>query len=473
MKKRELVWIVALLFALYLWMGPVAAKRESLYPDYETLATIMDRVLDSYVDEADTEMLFRGAFDGIMSTLDPYSAYLPPANKQDLDINTTGEFGGLGIEITADERKVLKVETPLEGTPAFFAGVRPGDRIVAIDGVTTRPDPKMTRREIVMDAVSKLRGLKGTEVTIRVFHVDDRTYEDITIVRDIIKVKSIVAAKMVDEKAGIAYARMTQFQETTAKELDEAVEDLRTQGMKGLILDLRMNPGGLLNSAVDISDRFIDKGVIVSTRGRAAGTEHEFKASSRATYEDFPLAVLISGRSASASEILTGALQDHKRAVIIGMRSFGKASVQTIFPLENGTSAIKLTTGKYYTPSGRLIHRGPDDTEEDEWGIHPDIEIEMTFDEMLDMVDAWRKEHVIDQNKNAPNGAANPEDGEGDAVAAEQDDLQDLLGPAAETETGDEEAEKAEEKKPFVDRQLQAAVSVLRGAILERERLGK
>jgi carboxyl-terminal processing protease len=473
MSKRELVWIAAVGLLLYLWVGPATAKRDALYPDYETMSTIVDRVLDSYVDKVDPQKLFYGAYDGMMATLDPYSNFLPPQGKEDLDINTVGEFGGLGIEITTDERKVLMVETPLEGTPAFYAGVRPGDRIVEIEGKTARPDPTKTRIEILNDAVKRLRGPKGTKVRIRVFHADTRTYEDFTIVRDIIKVKSIVSAKMVDEKAGIGYIRMSQFQQHTAQELDETVKGLRQKGMKAMVLDLRFNPGGLLDSAVEVADRFIREGVIVSTKGRAPDSDRVFKATGGPTYPDFPLAVLITGRSASASEILAGAVKDHHRGIIVGTRSFGKASVQTVIPLEGNKSAIKLTTAKYYTPSGKLIHRGPESKEEDQWGIQPDLKVEMSFEEVLQLVELWRKEHVVQTPPKEGEKPAPPNE----AKQPNRDDMMDLLGPAAEpeeapTEEGITKKPKAE-KKPFVDRQLEAAVSALQGAILEHDRLAK
>ncbi len=477
MRKRELVWIIISAMLLYLLAeGRVTAKQDGLYSEYETMTTIIDRVLDSYVEEVEPKRLFYGAYDGMLATLDPYSSFLPPQDKEDLEVDTVGQFGGVGIEITVDERKVLTVETPLEGTPAFFAGVRPGDKIVEIEGESTRADPSKTRYEILRDAVKKLRGPKGTKVRFRVFHVDTRNYEDITITRDIIKVNSIVSRKMVDEDAGIGYIRLSKFQQKTAGELDKTVKELLDRGMKSLIVDLRFNPGGLLDTSVEVSNRFIEKGKIVSTRGRTAKSERVFKAKPGLAYDDFPLAVLISPRSASASEIFAGCVQDHKRGIIIGERSFGKGSVQTVIPLEGGRSAIKLTTAKYYTPSGRCIHRTPEATEKGEWGIHPDIEVKISFQETLDLIDSWRKEHLIQTPPKDGEEAKDPETDEkaekkDEPPKSNRDQMDDLLGPAGAQDAGKtgEDARKG----PFVDRQLEAAVSVLKGVMLDRTRLGK
>jgi len=475
MRKRELVWIIISAMLLYLLAdGRVTAKQDGLYSEYETMTMIIDRVLDSYVEKVEPKKLFYGAYDGMLATLDPYSSFLPPQDKEDLEVDTVGQFGGVGIEITVDERKVLTVETPLEGTPAFFAGVRPGDKIVEIEGESTRVDPSKTRYEILRDAVKKLRGPKGTKVRFRVFHVDTRNYEDITITRDIIKVKSIVSSKMVDKDAGIGYIRMSKFQQKTASELDKAVKELLDEGMKSLIVDLRFNPGGLLDTAVEVSNRFIAKGKIVSTKSRT--DERVFKAKPGLAYDDFPLAVLISPRSASASEIFAGCVQDHKRGIIVGERSFGKGSVQTVIPLEEGRSAIKLTTAKYYTPSGRCIHRTPEATEKDEWGIHPDIEVKISFQETLDLIDSWRKEHLIQA---PPKNGEEAKDTKTDERAqkkdvprkSNRDQMDDLLGPAG-AQDADKTGEEAR-KGPFVDRQLQTAMSVLKGVMLERTRLGK
>jgi carboxyl-terminal processing protease len=343
MRRRDIVFvaITVLVLSCLTLAGPgdgpgqPADKNKAMYPYYETFSRIVSAVNNHYVEEADAEKLFYGAFKGMLETLDPYSAFLPPEEKGDLEVQTKGEFGGLGIEITLDRNGVLMVQAPLEDSPAFKAGVLAGDRIIKIEGKTTKG---ITIRE----AVNQLRGPKGDPVTITVLHENGNT-EDITVVRDIIKLESIKDPMMVDENHKIAYLRMAQFQANSAESLDEAVKALQAQGMKGLVIDLRFNPGGLLQAAIDVSNRFLNDGTIVSTRGRRT-MSYNFQANKNHTFPDFPLAILISNRSASASEIFAGAMQDHRRGVLVGMRSFGKASVQSVIPLENGKSAIRLTT---------------------------------------------------------------------------------------------------------------------------------
>ena len=464
MKPKVLLLLVAVVIVVGLVVNQAGAKRDDLYEEYETMTKVIDKILNSYVTEVDKEELFYGAFRGMLQSLDPYSQFLPPPSKEDLDIDTKGEFGGIGIEITLDERKVLSVITPLEGTPAFLAGVRAGDKIWKINGESTEG---MT----LMDAVKKLRGKKGNLVTITVTHVTDpRKLVDIKIVRDIIKIKSIVDARIIDEKAHIGYLRMTQFQEKTAKDLDVAIKGLLEQGMQALILDLRFNPGGLLNSAVEVCDKFVGKGIIVSTKGRNDVAKEVFRAHNAATYH-FPLAVLVSGQSASASEIVAGAMQDHKRAVIIGARTFGKGSVQTVIPLEQGKSAMRLTTAYYYTPSGKLIHRKPGAKEEDDWGIYPDIEVVMTPKDYVKLWKQWRKRH-IEENR-APkqpeeNATAGGDEGEAEDVKIVDDEG---AGPDdADGENGELESEESEEAddEAVVDTQLEAARLFLRGQMFNK-----
>ena len=486
--KTKILWIVATVVLLGVAIGPARAKKnDDLYDQYETLTAVVDRILQNYVVDVDREKLFYGAYEGMLGTLDPYSQFLPPVSKEDLEIDTKGEFGGIGIEITQDEHKILTVITPLEGTPAFKAGVQAGDKIWKIEG-------KSTEGLSLTDAVKKLRGRKGTSVTITVIHQGEpRKPVDILIVRDIIKIHSIVDARMVDGKNKIGYVRMTQFQERTAEYLDKAVNSLLDQGMRALILDLRFNPGGLLESAIEVSNRFVSNGVIVSTRGRIKSSEKVFTADRDSSYPPIPVAVLVTGQSASASEIVSGALQDHKRAVIVGSRTFGKGSVQTVLPLENGKSAMRLTTAYYYTPSGRCIHRKPDATEKDDWGIYPDIEVKMTTDEVVQLWKQWRQRH-IDENRPAdeggpgdgkkpdenanPDGAAKPADqqqpaaeaepAEGDKPAqADADDDADLQDEDMDfgTDAADSENAKKKEEAPFVDRQLEAARVFLVGQL--------
>jgi carboxyl-terminal processing protease len=426
-------------------------KRPDLYGKYETLSRIISKINAHYVEEVDSKKLFYGAYEGMMSALDPHSAFLPPAEKEDLEIETRGEFGGLGIEITLDQNGVLMVITPIEDTPAFRAGVLAGDRIVEIEG-------KSTKGLSLRDAVQKLRGPKGKPVTIKVLHETGKL-EDITIVRDIIKLQSVRDARMVDPVRKIGYVRLSQFQRNSGDDLDAAVKELRDKGMKALILDLRFNPGGLLRAAIEVSDRFLSKGVVVSTKGRSS-PEQVFKAHENGTYADFPLAVLISGRSASASEIVSGAIQDHKRGILVGMRTFGKASVQTLIRLEDGKSALRLTTAYYYTPSGRLIHHNYNDPDQKEWGIKPDIEVPVTPEEEVALWNHWRDIHLREaREKNGPD-TEKPEQPEQPKPKEPGPPDADNMTPPAD-----------EEQQPEVrDKTLDAAVNALKGMMLVRER---
>jgi len=322
------------------------------------------------------------------------------------------------------------------------AGVLPGDRIVEIEG-------ENTYNITLMDAVKKLRGRPGTKVTITVVHQLNGKRETLTIRRDVIKVKSVRAAHMVDDQAKIGYVRMNNFQRTTPDELDQAVKRLLANGMKALVLDLRRNPGGLLDSAVAVADRFIEKGIIVSTKGRNPQSTHQFEAQKDDTYPNFPLAVLVSNFSASGSEIVAGALQDHHRAIIVGQRTFGKASVQSILSLEGGCK-LRLTTARYYTPAGRLIHREMNAKESDHWGIRPDIEVKMTPEDELALSEHFRQERVQESLRNGtqPEPAAKaPAAREGDAAAA-----------------------KEGEKKEFVDTALVRAMDALKAILVIQKR---
>jgi carboxyl-terminal processing protease len=430
MRGKDYMWLVLVSLLLVLHAAPATARRDAGYDHFKQLITIIEQVKRNYVNEVDEDTMFLGAYKGIVTELDPYSQYMTPEDVQQLMVDTEGEFGGLGIEITLDENRVLKVITPIEGTPAMNAGVLPGDRIVEIDG-------KSTYRMDIIDAVKVLRGKPGTDVTITVVNENRAKRETITITRDIIKIKSIRAAHIEDEKAKIGYIRMTNFQKNTPEELDRAVNGLLDDGMRALVLDLRRNPGGLLDSAVGVSDRFLSEGVIVSTKGRVDEATREFTAEKDDTYPNFPLAVLVSNYSASASEIVAGAVQDTQRGILVGTRTFGKGSVQSILPLAGGAK-LRLTTAKYYTPGGRCIHRDINATEDDPWGIQPDIVVETTAEDELALFKHWQQERVMENNGPEGEEAAAPE-GEG------------------------------EEKEKFVDRAMVRAVDALKAILVVRK----
>jgi carboxyl-terminal processing protease len=336
----------------------IQIQQELPLQDLRTFTEIFERIRSSYVEEVDDETLFNNAIKGMLNSLDPHSAYLQEEDFSDLQENTSGKFGGLGIEVGM-ENGLVRVITPIDDTPAERAGIRAGDLIVSLDG------------EAVMglslgDAVERMRGEPGTPITIEVRRKGEQELLSFTIERAEIKVAS-VRTEMLDSNIG--YVRLTQFQENTGNELKSALQKWKeTTELNGLILDMRNNPGGVLQAAVGVVDTFISEGLIVYTEGRSPLSDVRYHASSDTLMPDIPIVVLVNGGSASASEIVAGALQDHGRAVIVGTRSFGKGSVQTVLPVSD-TAAVKLTTARYFTPDGRSIQAQ---------GIAPDIVVEQS-----------------------------------------------------------------------------------------------
>ncbi len=343
--------------------GAVLADRQQVetslpLEELQGLVEAYERVKESYVKEVDDRELLEHALRGMLSGLDPHSAYLNEEDFKELQVGTTGEFGGLGIEVNMEDGFV-KVVSPIDDTPAQRAGVKAGDLIIRLDDVSVKGMS-------LNDAVKIMRGTPGTTIRLTIVREGVDQPIDIEIERAIIRVRSVKSRMLAP---GYGYLRITSFQSATGKQLEAAIDSLRDEaegGLKGMILDLRNNPGGVLNAAVDVSDAFLRDGVIVYTEGRAAEDQMRFTAKPDDLIEGLPLVVLINGGSASASEIVAGALQDHGRAVIMGSSSFGKGSVQTIYPLTNDT-AIKITTALYFTPAGRSIQAE---------GIVPDVEIE-------------------------------------------------------------------------------------------------
>lgn len=342
----------------------VKQSKKSVYEEFEEFIRIVKELQDKYVEEIKLNTILTNAYRGMLSGLDPYSQYFSSEELEDLKIETEGEFEGLGIEVIVKEG-LLIVITPILDSPAFKAGILVGDRIIKIDGESTE---NMTIRE----AVKKLRGKLGTKITLTVVHESDTSPRDITIERAKIYVNSIRGARIVDDEYKIGYLAVSNFQENTIKDMDIAVQDLLKNGMKSMILDLRFNPGGLLNVAVDMADKFLEKGIIVSTRGRDETQNYVYRARKKDTYPNFPLIVLVNNGSASASEIVAGAFKDHKRGLLLGIKTFGKGSVQSLIPVGDGKAALKLTTARYYTPSGVCIH---------DKGIEPDIKVPLSFAE--------------------------------------------------------------------------------------------
>jgi len=331
------------------------AGTDDTLKNIKLFTVILEEIQSKYVEEEDSQKLLYGAIKGMVGTLDPHSAFLAPDEYKELKIETRGAFSGIGIEITLRDG-VLTVVSPIEGTPAFKMGLKAGDKIIKIEG-------KLTKNMSLMDAVKKIRGPKGTDVTLTLLREGKPELFDVTITRGTVQIQS-VRSKVLEDTVG--YVRISTFQEETARRLRESLEELQKEApnLEGVIIDLRNNPGGLLDQAVKVSDLFLDGGLVVYTKGRIESQNMRFEADpATAIDKDVPLIVLVNQGSASASEIVAGALQDHKRAIILGEQTFGKGSVQTIIPLDDD-SGLRLTTALYYTPNGESIQAK---------GITPDI----------------------------------------------------------------------------------------------------
>ncbi|MFP3867697.1 MAG: S41 family peptidase [Desulfobacteraceae bacterium] len=345
---------------ILLLLGGVArAQTEDAFDKLPVFSEALSIVQDHYMEPRDIKKLIYGSIRGIVGALDSHSSFMTPEEFRELQIETKGQFSGIGIEITLKDG-LLIVVSPIEGTPAYRAGIESGDRIVKINGTTTK-------NMSLMEAVKKIRGPKGSRIILTIMREGLKAPKKYTLTRDIIPIRSVRTRYT---EGGFGYIRITNFQDQTEKDLRKAIKTLqsRLKPFRGLILDLRNDPGGLLDQAVRVADEFLSRGLIVYTEGRDKNQMMRFYAESGSGGESFPLVVLINEGSASASEIVAGAIQDHKRGLIIGTKSFGKGSVQTIVPLEDG-SALKLTTAHYFTPLGHSIQ---------EKGIIPDLVVEST-----------------------------------------------------------------------------------------------
>jgi carboxyl-terminal processing protease len=359
LQRRRRSWYLGPMVVVALLMGVLIGKgwertghATETYEELKTFSEVLTQIQKHYVEETKVKDLVQGAIRGMLATLDPHSAYMTPEMYKEMQVETKGEFGGVGIQIGVKDNR-LAVIAPIEGTPAYRAGIKAGDFI-------TKVNDEPTKDLTLMDAVQKMRGPKGTKVSLTIQRDGVQEPLVFTLVRDIIKIES-VKSKVIDNNIG--YIRLTQFQESTAKDLSRVLKQFREQKVQSTILDLRNNPGGLLTAAVDVSEQFVGNGkMIVSIKGRD-GRKDEYFSRIKEPIDDSPMIVLVNEGSASASEIVAGALQDWGRAVIVGTTTFGKGSVQTILPLGDG-SGLRLTTAKYYTPKGRSIQST---------GITPDI----------------------------------------------------------------------------------------------------
>ncbi len=362
-KDMRIGWIAAPMvglaaFAGLAWSATETDNRRNLYRQLELFADVLERVEEQYVTPIDEEEAMEAAIQGMLASLDPHSSYMNARDYRDMQVTTRGEYGGLGIEVTSEDG-VVRVVTPIDGTPAARAGIQAGDYLTAIDGETI---VGLT----LNDAVQRMRGEPGTSLTVTVAREGVDPF-DVTLMREIINVRAVTARM---EGADIGVIRVSVFNENTSTMLQEAIRTVRRESggnLRGVVLDLRRNPGGLLDQAVDVADAFLDSGEVVSTRGRQPNDIHRYNARRGDDLAGVPIVVLIDGASASAAEIVAGALQDRNRALIVGTTSFGKGSVQTVIPLEGGADgALRLTTARYYTPAGRSIQGA---------GIEPDLEV--------------------------------------------------------------------------------------------------
>ncbi len=360
-RKIALLVLLCLLFAGVLFFNgkswEVTARTSDVYENLEIFTEVLREIQENYVDLKEPEELIQGAIKGMVENLDPHSSYMDKKEYEDLMEDTRGKFDGVGIEITVRDN-ILTVVSPIEGTPAYKAGIEAGDQIIKIDG-------ELSTDMSLPDAVSRIRGERGTKVNLTVRREGVGELLEFFLTRDEIPIASVRHYLLTPD---IAYVRITTFQGETDRDLAEALEKIEEgRNLEGLILDLRWNPGGLLTQSISVSDLFLDSGVIVSTKGRDDVQNMDFSAEKNDAPRNYPMIVLVNGGSASASEIVAGALQDNKRALILGTQTFGKGSVQTILPLSDG-SGLRLTTANYYTPSGRSIQAS---------GITPDIILEL------------------------------------------------------------------------------------------------
>lgn len=410
--RLPVVRSLSLVLLLSAPLRPVAAQDDvgvTTREEYELMKMFVEtyeQIGVNYVREVDRRELMEAAIRGMLEHLDQYSSYIPRENVRVFEQSVDQEFGGIGIQVSGTGGR-LTVVSPLPGTPAWRAGVQAGDVIAEVDG-------KSTEGYSVADAVAALQGPPGRPVVLGIRRDGEEELKQLRMLREIIQVPTVLGDAysesgnwnyMLIPEQGIGFVRISHFSRHTAEELQRAIDGLVEKGLRGLILDLRNNPGGLLESAIEISDLFLDDGRIVSVKGRNV-PEQAWDAKRRGTYDDFPLAVLVNRYSASASEVVSAALQDNDRAVVIGERTWGKGSVQNVIRMEGGDSALKLTTASYYRPSGVNIHRFPDSQEDEDWGVQPDqgFDVSMTPQQWDEWLEDRRIGDVI-----PPEGAERPE----------------------------------------------------------------
>lgn len=425
--------------------SPAAAKADDEYYElFKVLADTMDQVERNYVKDVSRRELMEAAIRGVLSKLDPYSNYIGPNELTRFKRTVENQFTGIGIQVDV-RRGRLTVVSPIVGSPAYKAGLRAGDVISEIDGQSTEGIN-------IDEAVRRLKGEAGSEVHIGVLHLGANEPQKLTVIREVIQMDSVRGDRrdehdewiyMLDRDKKLGYVRIVSFGRETPRELKKALDQLKQQELRGLVLDLRFNPGGLLTAAIEVADMFLTEGEIVSTSGRNS-PKRSWSAHKMDTYEGFPMVVLVNHNSASASEIVAASLQDHHRAIIVGERTWGKGSVQNVIELEGGKSILKLTTASYLRPSGHNIHRDENAKETDEWGVKPDP----GYDVVLEQAERYQLEvHRHDRDIVVSHAPAKTE-----ADAAKE---------AKPADSKPADSKPADSKSPFVDRQLQKAVEYL------------
>jgi carboxyl-terminal processing protease len=438
-QKRIILWIMIIVVAFAavvvsrMGIKGVSAEGDP-YKEVKIFVETLSLVKKNYVDEVNDKDLVQGAIKGMLISLDPHSSFMPPDMYKELKVSTKGEFGGLGIQISIRDG-VLTVIAPIEDTPAYKIGIKPGDKIIKIDG-------KITKDMSLQDAVTKLRGRKGTSVTISVFREGFKKTKDFTIVRDIIKIKS-VKSNIIEDNIG--YIKITEFQQKTGNELKKALKDINREGINALILDVRNNPGGLLSASIDVASHFLPPDKLIVYIKDKKGEKTKYFSQKTAHLYDYPMIVLVNQGSASASEIIAGALQDWERAVILGTQTFGKGSVQTVIPLSDG-SGLRLTTARYYTPKDQSIQAK---------GITPDIVVELRKNGSM-------KGHPAIREKDLDRHLENDKDTKDEEVEKKEND--DTVEEEREKEK-DKEQEGAEvpvDGSEDEDIQLQRAIDLLK-----------
>lgn len=449
LKTHQIIVLILAVFAAVILGTNLGTKVLAFQTETYEKLKIFDEVLyliqTNYVEEVNIQDLIYGGINGMLKTLDPHSSFMPPDVYKEMQVETRGNFGGLGIQIGVKDDE-LTVIAPIDNTPAYRAGILAGDKIVKIEDQSTKDMS-------LMDAVKLLRGPKGSQVKITIMREGFDAPKEFVLTRDIIEIESVTSRMLMDK---IGYVRLRQFQENTATELETALKSLEEQGVEALVMDLRSNPGGLLNSAVEVADKFLEKGkLIVYTEGRKSNQDMRFVSHQEFTHPDYPMVILVNHGSASASEIVAGALQDHSRAILVGTQTYGKGSVQSVIPLSDN-SGLRLTTAKYYTPSGRSIH---------EKGITPDIVIALDKPAAAPQQAEDQEQEV---NSETPTGE---EDEELETPANGNGKIDETVPEELPKENGETDKDAATLEQ-FIkdDSQLERAIDVLRGILIFERR---